>query len=245
MFVSLDATFGAFARVARPFIQQSISEAPPTFDTLIRTAPPIRTFLGHSATLFHELRPGIAALSESSPTVAAAFETGADVLPGSPRLNAQLPPTARALETFALDSRVQGGVTRSTQFFDFLNPTLRFVNPAQTVCNYAFLLARNVQDHLSLGDGIGTAQRFLVMSAGQDDSFQGINAPNSENGPSAAPADSSTFEGNNYLHANPYPNTASPGQPRECEAGNETWTPNKVVIGNVPGNQGTVTEAQK
>jgi ABC-type transporter Mla subunit MlaD len=245
MFVSLDATFGAFARVARPFIQQSISEAPPTFDTLIRTAPPIRTFLGHSATLFHELRPGIAALSESSPTVAAAFETGADVLPGSPRLNAQLPPTARALEAFALDSRVQGGIRRSTQFFDFLNPTLQFVNPAQTVCNYAFLLARNVQDHLSLGDGIGTAQRFIVMSAGQDDSFQGINAPNSENGPSAAPANSSTFEGNNYLHANPYPNTASPGQPRECEAGNEPWTPSKVVIGNPPGNQGTVTEAQK
>ena len=50
MFVALESTFGAFARVARPYIQESISEAPPTFDTLIRTAPRIRSFLGHSAT---------------------------------------------------------------------------------------------------------------------------------------------------------------------------------------------------
>ncbi len=109
MFVSLETTFGAFAEVARPFIQESISEAPPTFDTLIRTAPRIRSFLGHSATLFADLRPGIKALSESSPTVAAAFETGADVLPGAPRLNAQLAPTARTLESVRPEPRGEGG----------------------------------------------------------------------------------------------------------------------------------------
>jgi ABC-type transporter Mla subunit MlaD len=245
MFVSLETTFGAFAEVARPFIQQTISETPPTLDTLTRTAPRIRTFLGHSATLFADLRPGIKALSESSPTVAAAFETGADVLPGAPRLNAQLAPTARTLEAFAQNPGVKGGIKRSTQFFDLLNPTLQFVAPAQTVCNYATLLARNAQDLLSIGDGIGTAQRFLVMSAGQADSFTGVNAPNSENGPSSAPANSATFENNNYLHSNPYPNTASPGQTHECEAGNEPYIAGRTVIGNVPGNQGTLTEGQK
>ena len=251
MFVALESTFGAFARVARPFIQESISEAPPTFDTLIRTAPRIRSFLGHSATLFADLRPGIKALSESSPTVAAAFETGADVLPGAPAQNRQVALTAQALGEFALNSGVQGGIRYSTQFFDFLNPALRFVAPAQTVCNYATLLARNAQDHLSITpDGVGTAQRFIVMSAGEitgtTDPLEGINAPNSENGPSAAPAASDTgFPNNNWLHANPYPNTASPGQhPRECEAGNEPYIPNQVVIGNVPGNQGTVTDGQ-
>ncbi len=245
MFVSLETTFGAFAEVARPFIQQTISETPPTLDTLTRTAPRIRTFLGHSASLFADLRPGIKALSESSPTVAAAFETGADVLPGAPRLNAQLAPTARTLEAFAQDTGVKGGIKRSTQFFDLLNPLVQFVAPAQTVCNYATLLARNAQDLLSIGDGIGTAQRFLVMSAGQTDSFTGVNAPNSENGPSSAPANSATFENNNYLHTNPYPNTASPGQTHECEAGNEPYIAGRTVIGNVPGNQGTLTEGQK
>ena len=45
--------------MARPFIQQTISETPPTLDTLIRTSPRIRSFLGHSATLFADLRPGV------------------------------------------------------------------------------------------------------------------------------------------------------------------------------------------
>jgi hypothetical protein len=43
------------------------------------------------------------------------------------------------------------------------------------------------------------------------------------------------------LHFNPYPNGAAPGQPRECEAGNEPYLPG-LQLGNVPGNQGTTTE---
>jgi virulence factor Mce-like protein len=246
MFVSLDTTFGAFAEVARPFIQQTISETPPTLDTLTRTAPRIRTFLGHSASLFADLRPGVRALSDNSPTIAAALETGANVLPGTPRLNAQLAPTAKALEAFAQNPGVKGGVKRSTQFFDLLTPTLQFVTPAQSVCNYGTLLARNAQDLLSVGDGIGTAQRFLVMSGGQTDPFGAVNAPNSENSPSSAPASGGgVFPDANYLHANPYPNTASPGQTHECEAGKEPYKLHQVVVGNVPGNQGTNTEGTR
>jgi ABC-type transporter Mla subunit MlaD len=238
MFVSLDSTFGAFAEVARPFIQQTISETPPTLDTLTRTAPEIRTFLGHSATLFADLRPGIKALSENSPAIAASFETGADVLPGAPGLNRQVAKTSQTLGTFAQDPGVKAGVKRSIQFFDFLTPTLRFVTPAQSVCNYATLLARNASSLLSLGDGIGTAQRFLVMSGG--------TGANSENGPSTGPATGGGLSGSNWLHADPYPNTAAPGQhPRECEAGNEHYIPNQVEIGHSPGNDGITTEGQQ
>jgi virulence factor Mce-like protein len=250
MFVSLDATFAAFARVSRPSaecpegcLQETISEGPRTLGTLIRTAPRIRTFLGHSATLFADLRPGIKALSDNSPTIASALETGARVLPLTPELNEQLGPTAKTLGAFAQNPAVQKGVSRSTRFFGLLTPTLRFVTPAQSVCNYGTLLARNAASLLSIGDGIGTAQRFLVQAAGEADSFNGIPAPNSENAPSSAPAGSPSELGNNYLHFNPYPNTASPGQhPRECEAGNETYIENRAVIGNAPGDQGTTTE---
>ena len=50
----------------------------------------------------------------------------------------------------------------------------------------------------------------------------------------------------NHLHTNPYPNTAAPGQTRECEAGNEHYpdTRRQTIIGNPPGNQGTVTQDQ-
>jgi virulence factor Mce-like protein len=236
LFVNLDTTFGAFARVARPFLQETITETPPTFDTLTRTSPRIRSFLGHSATLFADLRPGIKSLSENSPVIADSLETGAKVLPGAPALNAQLAPTARTLETFAKSPGVKGGIKRSTQLFNTLTPTLRFVTPAQSVCNYGSLLLRNAQSLLSLGDGVGTAQRFLVMSAGQI--FSGANAPNSENGPSKKPANGGGKGPDaNFLHANPYPYTASPGQPHVCAAGNEKYIPNKVVIGNPPLNR--------
>src|SRR3954452_3837410 len=244
MFVSLDTTFGALASVARPFIQDTISETPPTFDTLIRTSPRISTFLRHNAALFADLRPGAKALNRTSPEIAAALETGARVLPGAPSLNAQLPPTANALEQFTTNPDVQGGISRSTQTLNYLSPTLRFVTPAQSVCNYATLLTRNAASIFSIGDGIGTGQRFLVMSS--------PGGPNNETAPASAPANQAGNETNgggnadaNFLHSNPYPNTASPGQhPRECEAGNEGYLAGQKVIGNVPGNQGIHTEGQ-
>ena len=49
-------------------------------------------------------------------------------------------------------------------------------------------------------------------------------------------------DGKNFLHSNPFPNTASPGQPKECEAGNENFIAGRQVIGNVPGDQGTNTK---
>jgi hypothetical protein len=55
----------------------------------------------------------------------------------------------------------------------------------------------------------------------------------------------------NYLHSNPYPNTAAPGQsPRECEPGNlpQDWFTggwnNAVELGNIAGDQGLLTEGQ-
>jgi virulence factor Mce-like protein len=239
LFVSLDSTFGALASVARPFIQETISETPPTLDVVSRTSPRIRTFLAHSAAFFTDLRPGVNALRRTSPEIASALNTGARVLPGAPELNRQLPPTARSLYAFSQDTGVNAGVSRLTQSFNILSPTLRFVTPAQSVCNYATLLARNASSLLSLGDGIGTTQRFLVMSAAA--------GPNSENSPSRKPANGGAGStAANFLHSNPYPNTAAPGQhPRECEAGNEPYIAGKKVIGNVPGNQGTTTEGQK
>ena len=48
----------------------------------------------------------------------------------------------------------------------------------------------------------------------------------------------------NHLHSNPYPNTASPGQPKECEAGNEHFTPGKTTIGNTSRDDGFKTSEQ-
>jgi virulence factor Mce-like protein len=238
MFVGLDDTFKALASVARPFIQETITNSVPAEEALIDTGPRIRTFLGHSATLFHDLRPGAQALAENAPALEAAAVAGAEVLPGAPALNRRIPPVAAALRDLNDDSAARAGLNRLTQTMNKLDPTLSFVTPAQTVCNYGFLLFRNLESTFSGSDGIGTWQRFLTFNPPT-----GGDEANNEGIPSAVPANGPSKS--NYLHVNPYPNTAAPGQdPRECEAGNEPYIAGQQVIGNVPGDQGTSTQGQ-
>ena len=69
------------------------------------------------------------------------------------------------------------------------------------------------------------------------------SGPNNEGFPSSAPANGPSIEkafvgssaiiDNNHVHANPYPNVAGPGQPKVCEAANETYEKGKAVIGNL------------
>jgi virulence factor Mce-like protein len=237
LFVSLERTFGAFADVARPYIQETISRSPETEDAAITLLPRIRPFLVNTTGLIADLRPGFAALRPPiSGQLADATAIGVKALRQSPAFNAQLDPTAQALLNFNNDPNVREGLSDLTAFSAELNPFITFVGPAQSVCNYATLLLRNVSNHLSLGDGIGTYQRFIPLNA--------PTGPDSEGTPAAAPANGGGTA-NNYLHSNPYPNTAAPGQsPRECEAGNERYIVGQQVIGNMPGDQGIVTEAQ-
>jgi phospholipid/cholesterol/gamma-HCH transport system substrate-binding protein len=239
LFADLDTTFAAFARVSRPFIQESVERGPATEDAAIATLPTIRPFLANTARLFAELRPGFHALRPPvSKDVSAAVVEGIKALRLAPAFNAQLDPTAQALLDFNDDPQVRGGINDLNELATPLQPLLAFVTPAQSVCNYATLLFRNVSSSLSIGNSNATFQRFVALAP--------PDAPNSEQGPSSAPANGGAEDvlGTNFLHFNPYPNTAAPGQERECEAGNETYLPGQQVIGNVPGNQGIVTEDQ-
>jgi virulence factor Mce-like protein len=238
MFVVLDETFTALASVARPFIQETITASVPAEEALIETGPQIRTFLSHSAILFNDLRPGARALAENAPALEAASIAGAENLPGAPALNRRIPPVAAALHDLNDDAGAREGLNTLTQTMNQLDPTLRFVTPAQTVCNYGFLLFRNLESTFSGTDGIGTWQRFLTFNPPNS-----ADEPNNEGIPSAVPADGPSTA--NHLHVNPYPNTAAPGQaPFECEPGNEDYLAGQQVIGTVPGDQGTLTQAQ-
>jgi virulence factor Mce-like protein len=235
LFVDLETTFRAFADVSRPFIQETISKAPETEDVTIDTLPRIRPFLANTAVFFSELRPGFHAFAPVSRQAAQGVAVGVKALEISPAFNAQLDPTAQSLLNLSNDGTSREGIRDLTTFNNVLAPPLSFITPAQSICNYATILLRNLSNSVSFGDGLGTNQRAIVL--------QPPTGPNSEVGPSAAPG-SGGDDPNNFLHYNPYPNTASPGQERECEAGNEGYAPGQVVIGNVPGNQGTLTSGQ-
>lgn len=232
LFANLDTTFTALASVARPFIQETISEGPAALDTAIENLPAQRPFLANSEGLARELRPGVRALRGAAPDLAEALEVGTPVLRRSLDLNERLKPTFTALEEFAADPSVKLGVANLTNLARIANPTVAHLTPVQTVCNYVTLWFRNIASLLSVGDANGTGQRFIIIATPQ--------GPNNEGGPSSAPANGPLRD--NYLHTNPYPNTASPGQTQECEAGNEPFAVGRQVIGNVPGNQGTSTE---
>lgn len=236
LFVDLETTFAAFADVARPYIQETIEKSGPTEQVAIATLPDIRPFLANTAVLFGELRPGFAALRPVSKDVRGATVNGVKALRLAPAFNAQIDPTAQTLLDFNNNPNVRQGLTSLDSFASVLRPLLSFVSPAQSICNYGTLALRNLSSLSSLGDGLGTFQRAIVLAP--------PDAPNSETGPSSAPANGGDPIGANFLHTNPYPNTASPGQVRECEAGNEAYIPGQVVIGNEPGDAGTETQDQ-
>jgi len=234
LFVNLDRTFAALRAVARPFIAESISEGPETLDAAIRGFPAQRPFLANAEGLFRELRPGVRALRTAAPDLADALEVGTPALRRTPALNERLASLLEELARFSQDPLVPRGLRRLTETVRSLDPTLRHLAPAQTTCNYLALWFRNIASLLSEGDVNGTWQRFIIVATPQ--------GPNNEGGPSSAPADGPNLE--NHLHTNPYPNTAAPGQPKECEAANEPYLAGRTVTSNVPGTQQAATEGR-
>lgn len=234
LFVALDQTFGAFARVSRPYIQETIEKSPGTLDTVNADLPALNPFLKSSERFFAALQPGAKALGETSPVIAAALHAGVPALNASPVINNQLQPTAEALVDFQEATGVTNGLDLLIDTNRILKPALTFIAPAQTTCNYATLLFDNLARSNSQGNSQGNWLNFL--------SFEPPKGPNSEGGPSSAPANGGTPE--NHLHFNPYPRTAAPGQDKVCEAGNEKYSPGKTVIGHAPKLWGTDTRGQ-
>ncbi len=76
MFVELDITLGAFADIARPYLQETISRTPVTLQTTTDTLPTIRPFLVNSRGLFRDLEPGTRALADSADTIESALLVG-------------------------------------------------------------------------------------------------------------------------------------------------------------------------
>ena len=139
-----------------------------------------------------------------------------------------LRPSAEALVTASLED--------FTQTLQFANPIVAGLAPAQAFCNYLTLTFRNIASLLSENIGVGTLARAGLVLA--------PSGPNNEGYPSSAPANGPSVEkafvgsnvivNNNHVHSNPYPNVAGPGQPKLCEAGNETYEIGKTITTNLP-----------
>jgi virulence factor Mce-like protein len=215
-----DTTAGALASVA-PELQQTISALPATEAISTRALGVSRPVLSDARALVHDIRPGTRVLAGAATDLHGAIRVGIPVVRRALGLSERLRKTLAAVDTLASDPLTRGALDRLLLTAQSGLPTLRFVVPAQTVCNYFGLWTRNVPSTISEGDDSGTWFRTLVV------------ADVDESQASAAPSPD--------LHMNPYGNTAAPGQEHECEPGNEPYAPGQR-IGHAPGNQGTKTE---
>jgi ABC-type transporter Mla subunit MlaD len=231
-FEYLDTTFSSLATVARPYMQDSITENVKTQKVVQREGPRIRPFLYASARFARALKPAAVALGESAPTVNRALTIGIPVLRSSPRLNDEIAPTARSLRLFGENAVVNTGLDDLIRTNDNLRPLFRFLAPAQNVCNYLALLLRNVQEVASTGNDRGRWIRAISILPPVGPNGEGVPAAAPANGGALPQFDTPDQQAANFLHANPYPWTAAPSQPRICAAGNEGYTVGQQVIGN-------------
>jgi hypothetical protein len=245
VFRNLNLTVEAFADVSRPYLQESIEEAPAALSVATREFPRQRPFLRDSERLFAELRPGARTLRTAAAPLADAIDAGVGTLARSVAFNRRLATSFATIEGLTQDPLASVGLGDLTSIVELAQPTISHTAPMQTVCNYLTLFLRNAGNLLSDGGRNGTWQRFVVIAP--------PIGKNSEQYPASAPAGGGPMDTGadlqaNFLHANPLPNTASPPltptgtSVRECEAGNEPYVAGRRQIGNVPGNQGVRTE---
>ena len=234
MFVALDATFGAFANVSRPYIQETIEKSPSTLDTANEDLPVIRPFLHDTERFFAALGPGAKALRETSPIIAESLHAGVPALNSSPVLNNQLQPTAEALVAFQRAPGVFNGLNLLTDTNRLLKPSLTFIAPAQTTCNYISLLFQNLALSNTQGNSNGKWLNFISCAAPE--------GPNAEGGPSSAPANgggTGRLAARQLSPLQPLPADRRPWPGRDLRSRKREVRPGKTVIGHAPELLGT------
>lgn len=245
LFAFLDETFTPLSQ-ATTSLQAAIAGGPPALKTATQQLPAQARFVEDSTALFHRFRPAFASLANASAQLAPAIKAGIPALRQTPALNTRLTTTLASLQRFVSDPRTMPGLKLLTNTANLLEPTIAYLEPAQTTCNYLALFFRNLSSALSESDVVGSALNVVALPLPQV-------LPNSEAGPSSAPANGPpapanaplsqrSLEDDSFLHSNPYPLTAAPGQGGVCEAGNEVYIPGRKVIGRPPEIQQKTTE---
>jgi virulence factor Mce-like protein len=231
-----DTFFTAWAGVTKS-LEEATEGGPAALEQATYSLPHEAPFLEKGTTFMRLLRPGASALRTVAPHLGHAIAEGAVNLKAATALNARLTETSEAIAAFGQNPLVTLGLEDFTQTLQIGNPLLAGFAPVQAACNYVTLAFRNLASLETENIGVGTVARTgLVLSP---------SGPNDEGFPSSAPANGGSTQkqavnnlpiNNNFLHANPYPNVGGPGQPHVCEAGNETFIPEKTTIGNLPAN---------
>ena len=154
LFTNMAATFAAISSDPEA-LKASITEGVPTLETGIETLPRQRPFLEDFTELSRLLRPGVADLRVTLPTLNEAITVGTPVLRRSVQMNHQLKGVFRQLLQLVQQPTTRTALLRLADTFDMAEPLARGVVPAQTVCNYWNYWFTSLPNGLSDRDQVG------------------------------------------------------------------------------------------
>jgi phospholipid/cholesterol/gamma-HCH transport system substrate-binding protein len=237
VFTAMADTFGALSR-DRQALKDTIAKSPATLEVGARSLRVQRPFLEDLAGLSADLRGATVELRRALPPATRALDAGIPVLPRSVALSDRLRDTLDATRDLAVVPTTNGALRGLTATRTTLNPTLRYVGPFVTVCNYWNTFWTFVAEHFTAPDETGGTQRILANNgAPQPDDLNSIGANEfAHGGPVLVPINGGRPE---HLHGDVFGNTAvTPQGNADCEAGQEGYlyasnpfTPNPAVYG--------------
>ena len=243
--------FEAFSRDPNA-LDQLIARSPETLRVGTPALRGQRPFLRRLAGLSDEITGTAREVRSSVPAVNRALLAGTRTLPLTPDLSKELGFTftaLRALTTAPTTNLVLDGLTTTATT---LNPTLRWLGPHVTVCNYWNYWWTFLSDHISEEVDSGTVQRIQVKFASpfQQNNPAEFGAREPANGgasPPALPGAPSAGDPVN-LHAQPYGRAVNERGEADCETGQRGYPqrlaknlPERLQIAvdpRTPGDQG-------
>ena len=211
-------TFEALARDPQA-LQDSIAKSPDTLRTGTRSLAAQRPFLRHLASLSGNLRATAREIRTSVPSIDRTLRIGTPVLRRTPPLSRRLGDVLGELEQLAAAPGTDLGIARLGDTMGTLNPTLRYVAPFQTVCNYWNSFWTFLSDNLTDKDQTGQIQRIQAKtSAEQEDRMGSFGASRPANGQGYIPG-ASANNSPEHLHAQPYGAAVTSTGEADCESG--------------------------
>ncbi len=210
-------------------LKDTIALSPATLDEGIRSLPDTRPFLSRLAGLSDEVQGSARELRRSLPSFNRALAAGTPVLRRTPQFTGRLQGTLRALRDLAESPTTDQSLAGLSSTMKTLNPTLRYIGPHVTVCNYFTYMWTFLADHLSDEEATGTVERIQTKLAP-------LLQANSQ-GIMGATKPSATHEAG--LHQSDYPRSVNERGEADCEAGQRGYPGGDVFADHrTPGDQG-------
>lgn len=248
-FTGMADTFEALSRDPQA-LRETIERSPATLDEGIRSLPATRPLLARLAAISDEVRGTARELRRSLPAVNSALRAGTPVLRRLPEFTDDLEGSLDALRELAQSPTTDITLAGLTDTMRTLNPTLRWLGPHQTVCNYFTYWWTFLSDHLSEEDATGTVQRIQVKNAPpeQENSLGSFGAALPANGGDIDPLQHALFGDAAAVHGQDYGAAVTPTGAADCESGQRGYLDrlatgfaadlNIVVDPRTPGAQG-------